>query len=110
MQVTNDVQAALDKIVRTLTREYKPSRIILFGSRAYGLPVQASDIDLLIIKDSRLSPYQRAVQVRRLLRDSQRRIPIDLLIITPTELEDRLAKGDQFLQQIVSYGEVLYAA
>ena len=110
MQARDDVQIALDKIVRTLTREYKPSQIILFGSQAYGTPTQASDIDLLIVKESPLSPYKRSVQVRRLLRDPHRRIPIDVLIITPAELETRLAKGDQFIQQIVSNGEVLYAA
>lgn len=100
----------LDKIVTVLTNEYEPHQIILYGSQAYGVPKQASDIDLLIIKDSLASPYQRAVHVRRLLRDPKRRIPVDVLVITPTELKERLEKRDQFLQMIVSQGEVLYAA
>jgi predicted nucleotidyltransferase len=100
----------LDAIVKRLAQEYQPRRVILYGSQAYGAPGPASDIDLLIVKDSPASPYQRAVQVRRLLRDPQRRIPVDVLVITPAELEVRLTRGDQFLQAILSQGEVLYAA
>jgi predicted nucleotidyltransferase len=110
MKGTAQARKELDKIVNTLAREYKPRQIILYGSQARGTPGQASDIDLLIVKDSQESPYRRAVQVRRLLRDPQRRIPVDLLVVTPAELEERLARGDQFLQKIISQGEVLYAA
>ena len=110
MEMPQDIKAVLDKIVNTLTTKYKPHQIILYGSCAYGTPGHISDIDLLIVKDSQASPYQRAVQVRRLLRDPQRCIPVDLLVMTPTELEERLKRGDQFLQMIISQGEVLYAA
>jgi predicted nucleotidyltransferase len=110
MKGTAQTREELGKIIDTLSREYKPRQIILYGSQAHGTPGQASDIDLLIVKDSRESPYRRVVQVRRLLRDPQRRIPVDLLVVTPTELEERLARGDQFLQKIISQGEVLYAA
>jgi predicted nucleotidyltransferase len=110
VKVSQDIEAVLNKIVNTLAKEYKPRQIILYGSRAYGTPDQTSDIDLLIVKDSQVSPYQRAVHVRRLLRDPQRRIPVELLVVTPAELEERLTRGDQFLQTIISQGKVLYAA
>jgi len=110
METSQNVKAVLDSIVNTLAREYKPHQIILFGSRAYGTPGQVSDIDLLIVKDSQATPYQRAVQVRRLLRDPRRRVPVDLLVVTPAELEERLQRGDQFLKMILSQGEVVYAA
>jgi predicted nucleotidyltransferase len=110
METSQDIKTLLDKIVNTLATKYKPHRIILYGSQAYDTPGQISDIDLLIVKDSQASPYRRAVQVRRLLRDPQRRIPVDLLVITPAELEERLKRGDQFLDKIISQGEVLYAA
>ena len=110
MEMSQDVKAVLDSIVNTLAKEYRPQQIILYGSQVYGTPGQVSDIDLLIVKDSQASPYQRAVHVRRLLRDPQRRIPVDLLVVTPAELEERLARGDQFLKMIISQGEVLYAA
>jgi predicted nucleotidyltransferase len=110
MEASQDIKAVLDRIINTLATEYKPRQVILYGSQIRGTPSQVSDIDLLIVKDSQASPYQRAVQVRRLLRDPQRRIPVDLLVITPAELEERLHRGDQFLQMIISQGKVLYAA
>jgi predicted nucleotidyltransferase len=110
MEASQDVRGVLDRIIRTLATEYKPHRVILYGSQVDGTPDPVSDIDLLIVKDSQLSPYRRAVEVRRLLRDPQRRIPVDLIVITPAELEERLHRGDQFLQMIISQGKVLYAA
>lgn len=110
METSQDFKTTLDSIIDKLAREYQPRQVILYGSRVRGTPDQDSDIDLLIVKDSHLSPYKRAVYVRCLLRDPQRRIPLDLLVVTPSELEERLERGDQFLQTIVSQGQVLYAA
>jgi predicted nucleotidyltransferase len=109
MDNSQKTEHILDKIVNTLAEEYEPDQIILFGSQAYGSPDQSSDIDLLIIKNSKATPYQRAIQVRRLLRDPERLIPVDFLIITPTELQERLRRGDQFLQIILAQGKVLYS-
>jgi len=52
---------------------------------------------------------RRAVRVRRLLRNPERRIPVELLVVTPQELKQRLEIGDQFMQEILSKGEMLYA-
>jgi len=98
----------IDKMVRRLVAEYQPERIILFGSMAYGEPDEDSDIDLLIIKDTHEPPLERRVRVRRMLFDLQDRIPLAPLVLTPTEMQRRLAIGDQFYQEIVGRGEVLY--
>ena len=103
------IQKVLDDVVNTLISEYHPERILLFGSFASGEAGETSDIDLLIVKESQESPYRRAVRVRRLLRDPKRRTPIDLLVVTPQELAQRLEIGDQFVQEILSKGKVLYA-
>ena len=50
--ITKDVQSLLGKIVEILVAEYQPERIILFGSHAYGEPNRASDVDLLILKET----------------------------------------------------------
>ena len=106
----SETQTILDKIIRILAQEYQPDQIILFGSQVEGQAGQNSDIDLLIIKESTATPYQRAVQVRRLLRDPKRLVPLDFLVVTPNELQQRLARGDQFLQTVVATGKVLHAA
>ena len=102
-------QQTLQHIVRRLVESYQPQRIILFGSLAYGEPDQDSDIDLLVVKDTTESPLERRVRVRQLVTDPQRRIPFSPLVLTPAELEQRLALGDAFYQEIVRRGRVLYA-
>ena len=45
MVTREDIQATCDDIVR----EFAPLQIILFGSYAYGMPLEYSDVDLLVV-------------------------------------------------------------
>ncbi len=49
MKMKKEVKTIVSEIVEKLKREYKPLKIILFGSYAYGNPTEDSDIDLLIL-------------------------------------------------------------
>jgi len=42
-----EAQKTIQSIVEKLVAEYKPQRVILFGSYAYGNPRQDSDIEKL---------------------------------------------------------------
>lgn len=88
---------------------YKPEKIILFGSYAYGKPNEDSDIDLLIIKATHDRPIDRRIIVRKIISGPKRHIPFELIVLTPEEIQNRLKIGDQFLQEIIENGEVLYA-
>ena len=49
---------------REIARQFRPRRIILFGSYAYGKPTRDSDVDLLVIiphKGVALTKLQRFV-------------------------------------------------
>ena len=50
----------------------------------------------------------RFVEVKRLIYDPQLRIPVSPLVYTPQELEERLDMGDDFVEEIMSEGKVLY--
>jgi predicted nucleotidyltransferase len=104
------VREAILRMVERIRVGYDPERIILFGSYAYGEPVEHSDIDLLVIKDDPRPPIDRRLAVKRLLREENRAYPLEVLVYRPKELRDRLAWGDDFLREIVSAGEELYAA
>lgn len=56
-----DRQKEIKKITGQIVEKYKPEKIILFGSWAYGKPKENSDIDLMVIKKNkkkiRLSPF-----------------------------------------------------
>jgi predicted nucleotidyltransferase len=96
------------KIVERLVHEYHPERVILFGSYACGHPTEESDIDLLIIKDTDQSPMERWTEVKRLLRDIAREVPVSPLVYTETEIAARKSIRDFFLDEILEHGEVMY--
>lgn len=100
----------IERIVRRIVEGYHPLKVVLFGSYAYGTPHEDSDIDMLVIKETSERFIDRWVAVQELIADSERRTPVEAIVVTPDELTRRLARGDQFFQEIVARGKVLYAA
>lgn len=49
----------IKKLCERIAREFKPEKIILFGSQAYGCPTEDSDIDLLVVMPYSGSPLQK---------------------------------------------------
>ncbi len=88
-----------------VVRNFHPERIILFGSYTYGKPTENSDVDLLIILPFEGKPIQKASEI---LRKIKPRIPVELLVRTPTQVKQRLALNDHFLREIIEKGKVLY--
>lgn len=104
------IEQALNEIVRRLAAGYQPEKIILFGSYAYGEPHEDSDLDVLIVKETADRLTQRIFTVHELVTDAHPRIGLEVLVLTPAEIERRLHIGDQFVAEIVEKGEILYAA
>ena len=97
----------LSEIVEKIAEGFKPEKIILFGSWAWGEPGPDSDVDLLIIK--------KTDDTRKLAREIDgalfpRFFPIDLIVYQPDQVERRNKMGDCFISDILSKGKVLYAA
>ncbi len=106
----NDVSIE-DRIARIgerIVEEYEPQKVVLFGSRVYGEPGEDSDIDLFIVKETDARMVDRFVEVKRLIYDPEQRIPVSPLVYTPEEVEERLAMGDDFVEEILRRGKVLY--
>ncbi len=103
------IQRLIARVVEQIKEEYQPEAIILYGSYAYGKPSRDSDIDLFIVKDTDKERIYRFAEVKRLIYEPRRRIPISPLVYTSKELSERLAIGDSFVQEILTRGEVLYA-
>jgi predicted nucleotidyltransferase len=110
MTGSEDIRRIIQNILRKIVVEYAPQQVILFGSHAYGEPGPDSDIDLLIIKETSERFIDRWVTVQRILTGTHRSLPVESLVLTPREIENRLAVGDQFIAEILEKGEVLYAA
>ena len=110
MKGTAQARQDLERLLSKLIVGYAPQQVFLFGFHVYGEPDQHSDLDLLIVKETTKTPFQRRVEVGRIVQDKSRRTPIQSLVITPEELEERIQRGDPFLTEIVEKGEVLYDA
>jgi predicted nucleotidyltransferase len=102
----NVPQSAIRRFARELAERFDPEKIILFGSHAYGRPHADSDVDLLVIMPCR-NQLDQAVKIGVAI---DRPFPLDILVRTPHNMSWRLSEGDEFLQEIVSQGKVLYEA
>ncbi|MBI5763210.1 MAG: nucleotidyltransferase domain-containing protein [Planctomycetes bacterium] len=92
-------------LARCIADEYRPLRIILFGSYAYGKPQRDSDVDLLVVMPYSGNSAHKALEI---LNRANPRFGVDLLVRSPTELAKRLRMRDGFMQEIIEKGETLY--
>lgn len=92
------------EIAACLRQDYGAERIWLFGSMARGTADEDSDADLLIVSRTEEGFFGRLATVQRLLRERRRGLAVAPIVLTPEELEARLAKGDQFIGEIVTHG------
>jgi predicted nucleotidyltransferase len=101
---------AIDEIegfAQRIGREFDAERVILFGSYARGTVTRDSDVDLLVIGPFEGRSVDRSVQIRMKLRPG---FPVDLVVRTAERVRERLAMGDDFMQEILEEGKVLYEA
>ena len=97
----DDIHALVDCIVR----EFRPERVVLFGSYAYGTPGPDSDVDLLVVLPFEGKTWRMASEIRARIRPH---FPLDLLVRSPEQLRRRQNETDAFLHEIVQEGKVLY--
>lgn len=92
---------------RRIAKEYRPERIVLFGSYAQGKPTEDSDVDLLIVMPFEGKSVRKSVEIRLKLRPP---FPVDLIVRTPEAVRERLALGDAFIRDVLDTGKVMYEA
>ena len=97
----------IQQVANEIAHRFHPQQVVLFGSYAYGTPTPDSDVDLLVTMETHLSNVQQAVEIREAIDFP---FPADLLVRTPQQLEERLAIGDVFFQEIMTRGVRLYEA
>jgi predicted nucleotidyltransferase len=102
------IKSVIQKIIQELEGEIHPERIILFGSRVAGNADACSDLDLLIIAPSEDRPVERRLKVRRLLRELDERLGLDIFFYTPEEAALLTDEPSSFLRQILNTGVTIY--
>jgi predicted nucleotidyltransferase len=98
--------AVIRRFARQVAERFRPEKIILFGSHAYGTPHADSDVDILVVMPTR-NQLDQAFKIHWTIRPP---FPLHILVRTPKNVKWRLAEGQSFLTEIVSRGKVLYEA
>lgn len=98
------VLSRIKAIAERLKKEYKAQRVILFGSYARGEETGDSDVDIFIIAPAKEKFFERGAAIRRIVRDLYHGIPLSPIVLRQEELKKRLARGDQFVEQILDEG------
>ncbi|WP_010423695.1 nucleotidyltransferase domain-containing protein [Anaerophaga thermohalophila] len=105
------------KILANLVQRLKmtdPEKIILFGSHAYGIPNENSDIDILVITNNEKTPsnYKEKSQiylnVSKTISDLKQQFPIDLIVHTKGMHKSFLDSNSLFAREISQKGKILY--
>lgn len=102
----NSLDWEIKDITKQLIEKYKPQKVILFGSAAWGEGEEPSDLDFFIVKDK--VPYLGIDRMREVDRLIDTEIATDFLVVTPREYSERLAMNDPFVKKIADEGEMLY--
>jgi predicted nucleotidyltransferase len=97
----------LDRVVQLLLEASRPSRIILFGSRARGEETPDSDLDLVVILPRVENHFREMVRLRRALAPV--RMPIDVLVYSEDDVRARGGWLGTALHDALQHGKVIYA-
>jgi predicted nucleotidyltransferase len=98
----------LKHITDTIVEHFHPRRIILFGSRARGEAKPDSDYDVLVEMETAAPFQQRMTDVYRAF--GLRQWSMDVLVFTPSEVEEERSKIYSIVKIAEREGKLLYVA
>ena len=104
--VKAQLPAQVQDIVKKISEGYDPDRIIVFGSYARGTQRKGSDLDVLVVKETTARWTDRVRAVSGLV--TPRRVPMDIIVKTPAEVEEALRHRELFMRQVMEEGVVAY--
>ena len=108
-----------DIIINNITETLKHEgveKIILFGSYAYGVPTEDSDLDIIVITTDNYMPTSNREKMdlhhkyNLLIKKFRKLIPIDIMVYTKLMYQKLLESGSLFTKEINQKGKVLYEA
>jgi len=95
-----NLQKELNRCISILKEKYHPKKVLLFGSLASDKINKWSDIDLILIKDTKKPFLERSKEVLLLLKP---KVGMDILVYTPDEFR-QLSEKRFFKEEIVKKG------
>ncbi len=98
----------IQRYCNAIAREFKPRRIVVFGSYAYGEPTKSTPVDVMVEmefpKKHRTRPSQA---IRKRIAAG---FPVEIVVRRPADIARRLQMGDWLITEIMTRGRVMYEA
>ncbi len=96
---------AIQRYCDAIAAAFKPRKIILFGSYAYGKPTEDSDVDVMVVMPRKR--YRRDLGWRIPVKVPPS-FPIDVLVVPDDRLQRRLDDKECFILDVTEKGKVMY--
>jgi predicted nucleotidyltransferase len=95
------------EIVQQIVERFRPEKVILFGSYAHGKPTSDSDVDLLVVMETKEQALHAAARIAAAIDHP---FPLDILVFKPSELKASLERKGVFATEVMTKGIVLHEA
>ena len=93
------------EVGQRIGRQFRPDRVLLFGSYADGSATDDSDVDLLVVLPFDGRPFHKSLEI---LNRLDIRFPCDLVARPPEDVARRYEQGDPLIRDALDRGKVLY--
>ena len=113
MSPTTPTFQDIQRVTHAVVRQFRPQRVIMFGSRVYGTPTPASDVDLLVILPFDGSPYQMNARLLAAIESTwagSQHAGFDIKARRPEDIAWRYNEGDPMIRDAIDRGIVLFEA
>lgn len=95
----------IQELSRRIAEEFRPDKIILFGSHAYGVAEEHSDVDLLVIMPFEGKGFRKSVEILMRVHPD---VPMDVVVRRPDDAARRYRECDPLIRDAFDRGKVLY--
>lgn len=96
---------AIQQYCDAIAAAFKPRKIILFGSYAYGTPHEDSDVDVMVVMPKKRFRRDLGFKMRMKVPAS---FPVDVLVEPEDRLQARIQDRESFILDITEKGRVMY--
>ncbi len=96
----------IDDILNKIIKNYDPEKIYIFGSYATKTANENSDLDILIIKNTESSFFNRIREVRKLIQPQS--LPVDIITYTPIEFNEKKELVNHIAYIVSKEGKLVY--